>query len=85
MSTGKAIDERLQKIMGATSHTRSNTAVEIDYAEAVKLYVEKMSRNGKPGVAMLGMDGTPLGTKDTPVTITVDYFMNPEVANIFKD
>lgn len=35
MSTGKQIDKRLQKIMNATSHTRSNTAMEIGEAYTI--------------------------------------------------
>lgn len=64
---------------------QKNQNDEVDYEAAVRLYVEKISRNGQPGVAPLGMDGTALGAKDTPVTLTVDYVMKPEIATVFKN
>ncbi len=71
---------------GADAHSlqKGDGNALVDYGEAVKLYVEKMAKGGKAGETTLGMDIPGFGAEGTHVTVSADFFENPEVAAALK-
>lgn len=85
----KEIDVRAtDKVMAAMGkiiqQLQGKEGDEVDYAEAAKLLERACSKDGQPGERVLDFDIPGVARNGEKVTVTADFLMKPEVADILK-
>lgn len=85
----KEIDVRAtDKVMAAMGkiiqQLQEKEGDEVDYAEAAKLLERACSKDGQPGERVLDFDIPGVARNGEKVTVTADFLMKPEVADILK-